>query len=368
MTDILDLVSRWPGEAVVVRHDAATGTWIFIAIHDSTLGTPSGGSRMRTYPSQIAALEDAMRLAEGMTYKWAGMGIDRGGAKAVLAVPHELEGAALQGLLHRYGDLTDTLHQVFNTGPDLGMGPERMEVVASHSRAVIGIDPRTGTSADPGVFTARGVLAGIRAALGHVFGTPDPSGKTVLVQGLGDVGAPLARLLSAEGAELLLSDLDAALAGRLAAELGATVVSPDAALVTPCDVLAPCAVGGLLTAGSIPTLTCRIVAGSANNQLAEPADADRLAARGIVYAPDYIINGGGAMVFALMHGGTDDEDELGRHVDGIGDAIGAILAKAAEDGVSPLTAAQRRVDRTLAEHRSAREAWISRRQPPLPSP
>lgn len=368
MSEILDLIAGWPGEAVIVHHDEPTRTWVFIAVHDSTLGIPSGGTRMKAYPSQVAALEDAMRLAEGMTYKWAGMGIARGGAKAVLAVPDELEGAALEGLLLRFGDLTDTLHHVFNTGPDLGMGPDRMEVVASRSRAVIGIDPHTGKSTDPGVFTARGVLAGIRAALAHVFGTHDPSGTTVLVQGLGDVGAPLARLLAAQGAGLLLCDLDTARAGRLAAELGATVVAPESALVTPCDVLAPCAIGGVLNTSSIPGLMCRIVAGSANNQLAAPADADRIAARRIVYAPDYIINGGGAMAFALQHDGLRDHDELGRRVDGIGDAIAAILAEADADGVSPLTAAQRRVDRLLAEHRSAPRGEVSWRQPPLGAP
>lgn len=366
MTDVVELMARWKGEAVIVRYDEPTATWIYIAIHDSTLGIPSGGSRMRSYQSQGAALEDAMRLAEGMTYKWAGMGVARGGAKAVLAVPDELGAAALTGLLQRYGDLTDTLHDVFNTGPDLGMGPDRMEVVAARSRAVIGIDPHTGRSADPGVFTARGVLSGIRAALAHVFGSPEPSGRRVLVQGLGDVGAPLARLLATAGAEVLVCDLDVALTRRLAVEVGATVVAAESALDTRCDVLAPCAVGGIFNARTIPRLGCRIVAGSANNQLAEPADADHLAARGVVYAPDYVINGGGAMAFALMHDGLGDGIELTRRIDGIGDVIGAILGEAAQEAVTPLTAAQRRVDRTLAEARAERAEELSRRRRPLP--
>ncbi|HZD03308.1 MAG TPA: Glu/Leu/Phe/Val dehydrogenase dimerization domain-containing protein, partial [Longimicrobiales bacterium] len=291
----VDRIQEWDGLGVVVRHDRPTGTWIFVALHDDTLGRPTGGCRMRVYGHPSEGLRDALRLAEGMTRKWAVIDLPYGGGKAVLAVPRPLQGEERRGLLRRFGELLESLKGAFSTGEDLGTTPADMACLATVTRWVKATGVRGGEPVDPGPYTALGVLEGIRAALAAAFGDGELAGRTVLVQGVGDVGEPLARMLSAEGARLLLSDLDHGRVESLAGELQARPVSPDEVYWTACDVYAPCAVGATLNSGTIPQLRCRVVAGSANNQLETEADADALRERGILYAPDYVVNGGGAL-------------------------------------------------------------------------
>lgn len=350
--DLFARLAAWDGEGVIVRHDRPTGTWIFIALHDATLGPPTGGTRMKSYASRADAALDAMRLAEGMTHKWAGLGMPYGGGKAVLAIPGPLAGEARSGLLERYGDLLAALGGTFRTGEDLGTTPEDMARIASRCDWVLGFDAVAGTSRDPGPFTARGVFEGLRAAVEHVFGAAELGGRSVLVQGVGDVGGPLARLLREAGARVLVCDLDTERAARFARDLGGEVVPPESLYDTPCDVFAPCAVGAVLSERTIPRLRCRVVAGSANNQLAEAADADRLHTRGIVYVPDYILNAGGALAFALMRDGERDEATLYARVAAIGDAIRDLLRQGADQGVPPLDAARAQVERRLSSRRA----------------
>lgn len=347
--DFASLIPGWSGHGVFVHHDETTGTWIFVALHSARLGRPSGGSRMKVYPGLRHALRDAMRLAEGMTSKWAGIGVPFGGGKAVLAVPEIPGGDERRDLMRRYGDLIESLAGAFATGADLGTTAEDMAVIAERTGYVLGVDHETGESTDPGPFTARGVFEGLRAAVAHVFGSDDLTGRSVVVQGIGGVGGPLARLLTDAGAEVLLSDLDRERLEALAGEIGAEILPAEKALERECDVFAPCAVGGVLNEETIPTLGCRIVAGSANNQLREDADAERLRARGIVYAPDWVINAGGALAFALLAEGIDDHDELMSRVARIGDAVGEILAEAEETEITTLAAAKRRVERRLED-------------------
>lgn len=339
-------IESWDGEAVVTRFDHATSSWIFIAIHSTVRGPAAGGTRMRTYRDPAAGLDDAMRLAAGMTAKWAVVGLPFGGGKAVLAVPGPLSGNARTGLLRRYGELLTSLKGAFQTGVDLGITPEDVRIVAGTTRYVHGVDPATGATEDPGPFTARGVVRGIEAALAAAFGSDGLDGRSVLIQGVGDVGRPLARMLAEAGAQVLLSDIDDDRVREVAAEIGATIVDSTAALSTPCDVFAPCAVTGVINRQTIPQLACRVVAGSANAQLGEPDDADRLHQRGILYAPDYIINAGGAI--ALTAGGVEDVKELNARVDDIRNTLDAIFAEASERGESPLAASRRRVQAMLA--------------------
>ena len=353
--DLMPLIRSWDGEAVVARFDRETGAWIFIALHSTVLGRPVGGTRIRVYPHPAEGLRDAQRLAEAMTAKWAALELPIGGGKAVMAIPEPLHGEARRGLLLRYGKLIESLRGAFGTGEDLGTTPEDMAVIASQTRFVHGVEDG-GRVADPGPFTARGVLRGIESAAQVVLRREGLAGVSVLVQGAGDVGYPLARDLAAAGARLLVSDVDAVRLERARRELGAVAVPVERALETECDVLAPCAVGGVLDAASIPRLACRVVAGSANAQLGEPADADRLHARGIVYVPDYIVNAGGAFAFALHGEGERDEASLLRRMDQIGRTVGAVLNEAAARGESPLHAARRRVERALDRARSARPA------------
>lgn len=349
MNDIDTLIRDWDGLATVVRYDHLTGAWIFIALHDDTLGRPMGGTRMKPYPQPADGLRDAQRLAEGMTHKWAAAGIEMGGAKAVLALSRPLAPPEREGLLRRYGRLIASLHGSFATGPDLGTTAEDMGVIGKETRHVHGVS-REGV-VDPGPYTARGVFASQRAIFRRLFGSPDPAGRTVLIQGTGGVGAPLARRLAAAGAEVILSDVDEARAAALAGELGATTVAPSEALETPCDVLAPCAVGAVLNRESIPRLACRGVCGSANNQLDRPEDADLLHERGILYAPDYVANSGGAIAFHLM-GKKAGEEEIARRLDGLEQVLDEVFAEAEGEGRSPLWAVRRRVQRTLDEHRA----------------
>lgn len=352
--DFAPLLEAWDGRGVVMRHDAPTGSWVFIALHDDTLGPPVGGCRMMRYPRPEDGLRDAMRLAGGMTLKWAAMGLEFGGGKAVLALSRRLDDGERRGLLLRFGDLLETLGGAYGTGEDLGTTPEDMRLVATRTRHVVGLPPGGEGPSDPGPFTAEGVLAGIRAALEHRFGDPEPRGRSLLIQGGGDVGAPLARAAAAAGARLLLADLDVDRARALAAETGGSVVAAEEVVDTPCDVFAPCAVGAVLDDDTIPRLRCAIVAGSANNQLAAPRHADLLHRRGILYAPDYVINGGGAMAFGLLWLGREEVGGLEERVRGIGDVLRKIFAEARERNESPVVAAERRVERVLTAARAGK--------------
>ncbi len=333
---------------MVCRYDRQTGTWIFICMHDDRLGPFTGGTRMKEYAEPADGLEDAMRLAGGMTRKWAVLGMEYGGGKAVLALPGTFENGARESLLRRYGRLVESLGGRFRTGEDMGTTPDDMQLLARETRFVHGFDRDTGEKLDPSPFTARGVWSSIRAACGEAFGSEGLAGRSVLVEGIGHVGWRLAELLRDSEARLLVSDIDQERCRRAAAELGAEVVAPERVIETPCDVYAPCAVGATLSRHTIPRLACRVVAGSANNQLAEPADAALLLERGIVYAPDYVVNGGGAMSFGLMSRGERDEQVIYRQVETIGDTVRELLREAAERGESPVAAADRRVERVLA--------------------
>jgi len=343
-----ELIEAWSGIGVVVRYDAETGTWIFVALHDDTLGRPVGGCRMKTYSRPEEGLRDALRLAEGMTHKWAAIDLPFGGGKSVLAVPRPLEGDARRGLLHRFGELLNTLRGAYGTGEDLGTTPEDMKEIATVTQHVVGLPKHEGGPTDPGPFTALGVLAGIKAALRHVHGSDELTGRSVLVQGVGDVGDPLARMVARHGGQVILSDLDGDKAFGLAVELGGSVVQAEDVYEAECDVYAPCAVGATLNSDTIPRLACDIVAGSANNQLESPEDSTRLGERQILYAPDYVVNAGGAMAFGLIFQGETRLEELDRRVRGIGDALEEIFIEAAAKGEMPVESARRRVDRILA--------------------
>jgi leucine dehydrogenase len=351
MASIEQRLRAWDGKGVVCRYDRETDSWIFISMHDDTLGPFTGGTRMKSYSSLGEALEDGQRLATGMTAKWAALGMAYGGGKAVLAVPGPLAGAAREGLLRRYGRLIASLGGRFRTGEDMGTTPDDMCVLAEETEFVHGFDRETGEKLDPSPYTALGVWSGIVAGCGEVFGGDGMAGRTVLVEGLGNVGWRLAEMARESGANLKVADIDRARCERAARELGATVVELADVPSAPCDVYAPSAIGATVNRETIPRLACRLIAGSANNQLAEPEDADRLVERRIVYAPDYIINGGGAMSFGLMTEGESDPAAISRQVRTIGDTVRELLREAAERGESPVAAADRRVERALSAAR-----------------
>jgi leucine dehydrogenase len=336
-----DLLQAWDGEEAVIRFDADSGAWIFVCIHSTALGPGGGGTRMRVYPTPADGLADAMRLSGAMTRKFAAADIPRGGGKAVLAVPVLPTGDARRKLLLRYGDLVASLGGSYRTAGDMNISPADLDVVAERCRWVYGTTGRGGNSARG---TAIGTLHAIRATVENVFGSPNLGGLRILVQGVGSVGADLVRLLQADGAEVLVSDVDEA----RAVQTGATVVPAADVIGTECEVYSPCAVGGTLNAETIPQLRCRAVAGCANNQLAEPEDGDRLHAAGILYAPDYVANAGGVIQLVGLEDLEWSEDELQHGLARIGETLRTLFRTSAEEGITPAAASERLVAERVA--------------------
>ena len=337
-----ELIRSWDGERVVMRYDEEADAWMFIAIHSTRLGPAIGGTRMKVYDSPRDGLRDVQRLAAGMTYKWAGIDFPIGGGKGVIALSRPVEAAARERLLERYGALVDSQRADFYTGPDLGVGMESMAIIGRKTGRVRGL-----TAGDPGPWTALGVFVSMEAVAQELFGRPELKGRTVLVQGVGDAGLPLCKLLRGVAADLRIADIDAARAGAVAEELDAAVVNPGEVYDAPCDIFAPCAVGAVLNAETIPRLRCRAVCGSANNQLATPEDAERLQERGILYAPDFICNAGGAIFLTAVEMLEMGEQGAAERVRAIRGTLEEILHEAKHRGESPARAADRLVQRVL---------------------
>ncbi len=346
-----DLLRGWDGEVVAVRHDAPTGTWMFVCVDSTALGPGAGGTRMKVYPTPHDGLRDGLRLASAMTSKNAAAGLPLGGGKAVLAVPLIPAGDTRRELLLRYGDLVESLHGTYWTACDMNTRPRDMDVIGERCRSVFGKSVEGGGSGSSAFSTADGVFHGIRAAVAHAFGSPSLEGHSVLIQGVGAVGRPLAGHLARERARLILTDVDEVRAKEAAAELGGEVVPPEEAVATECDVFSPCATGGVLSAGTIPRLRCRIVAGAANNQLGEPQDAERLYERGILYAPDYVVNAGGIIHLASLELLGEDEAAKDARVRGIADTLGRVFEIASAEDISTGAAADRIVRERLATGR-----------------
>jgi leucine dehydrogenase len=334
-----DLLEEWDGEQAVIRRDRESGGWIFICMHSTQLGAAAGGTRLKVYDAPADGLRDAMRLSAGMTAKLAVADLGLGGGKAVLAMPEIPHGDERRALLHRYGDIVASLGGSFITSSDVGTGESDMDVIADRTEHVFGRSVAKGGAGDPGPFTAVGVFHGIKASLAHVRGSDDLSARTVLVQGVGSVGAALAERLGRDGAVVLVADVDAERARTIASSVGGSAVDAGQAIATECDVYAPCALGATLSAESVPQLNCDIVAGSANNQLAQPEAADLLRAAGILYAPDYVINAGGAIAinFLELHGRS--QADVDAALIRIGDTLRKIYVRADTEGITTAAAA-----------------------------
>lgn len=290
----------WDGEDSFLVRDEPSGAWIAIAVHSTRLGPAVGGTRMRPYASPEAALADARALSAAMTLKFAVPGLPWGGGKGVIDAPPSLPPGERRELLRRYGAIVAGLGGRFRTGPDSGTSSEDMNVIAGTGAPyVFGRTPAAGGAGPSGPATAIGVLAAIEAVCEEAFGSPSLAGRRVLVQGAGSVGLPLVAHLASAGAEVLVADVhEPALRRALAA--GARPVAAEAVASTACDVWAPCAFGGVVTADGVPALACRAIAGGANNPLDRRETAIALAGRGIVYAPDFVAGAGGAMAGVRM--------------------------------------------------------------------
>jgi len=296
---------------------------------------------MKTYAAPADALADAMRLSAAMTLKMAAVELPFGGGKAVLAVPALPDREERARLLLRYADLVASLGGTFHTGPDVNTSSADMDVIAERCRFVYCRSEDRGGSGDPGPYTALGVFHGIGASARHAFGSADLDGRSVLVQGVGNVGGRLADLLAASDARVLVSDVAVDRARGLADALDAEVIPSEEAIGVECDVYAPCALGGTLSAETIPRLRCRIVAGSANNQLAQPEAAELLRDAGILYAPDYVINAGGALNAIGVETLGWDRATTDMRLAAIGDTLTEIYANAEAEGTTTEAAAER---------------------------
>jgi leucine dehydrogenase len=332
-----------PGyERVVYAEEPEAGYRAFIAVHSTALGPSVGGTRLWRYDSRDEAQNDALRLARGMTYKNALAGLAAGGGKAVILAPEPIADRA--ALFRAHGRFVAAFGGTFSTGEDVGTGPDDMAYIAEQTPHVGGLAHGLG---DPSPHTARGVFRAMRAAVLHARGSAELAGLTVAVQGCGNVAWNLAPLLLDAGARLVVADVDRDKALRLASDFGAEIVAPDAIYGAPADVFAPCALGGVLDDDTIPRLGARVVCGGANNQLLEPRHGVMLAERGILYAPDYVANGGGVIAGVGDMRGEDPAVTAAR-VEAIHDAMLAVLRMAAERGITPERAAD-----TLAEERLA---------------
>jgi leucine dehydrogenase len=329
----------WDGERLATRVDEASGTFMAIAVHSTVLGPGMGGTRMKPYPSRDDAVRDALRLSQAMTMKQAAAGLPYGGGKAVLVVTEiPVPGSSeRRALMERYGDFVESLGGAYVTAADMNTGPSDMDVIGERTKHVLGRSPRAGGAGDPGEGTAIGVFHAIRATCRRAFGADELAGRSIVVQGAGSVGGRLIRMLRDAGARVRAADVDET---RVAAT-GAEPIGVDEALGARCDVLSPCATGGVLNERTIPRLGCAVVCGAANNQLASPGDAKRLRERDILYAPDYVANAGGVIWLAGYETLGWDDAQMQARLAGIAQTLEQVFAAADQEGITTAEAADR---------------------------
>ncbi len=342
-----------PGhEQVLHCTDARSGFRLIIAIHDTTLGPALGGCRMWNYATEEEALTDVLRLSQGMTYKASLAGLDLGGGKSVILLPASpLTRESRERLFGWFGRMVDSLNGRYITAEDVGTSVEDMMTAARHTRHVVGRSLANGGSGDPSPLTAWGVFCGIKACLREAFGDESLKGRRVAIQGVGKVGMPLARLLAEAGARLLVTDRDPKLVAAAVAEFKAEAVPQEGIFSVPCDILSPCALGGGLNDDTIPKLACRIVAGAANNQLLEPRHGKDLAARKILYAPDYCINAGGLINVDLERTPPYSPETARKKAAGVYDTLVTVFERARRESILPYEAAGRLAEERIGKAR-----------------
>jgi leucine dehydrogenase len=335
-----------------VRRGARSGLYTIVAVHSTARGPSLGGCRMWTYDDPWDAVMDAVRLSRAMTFKSAVAGLPLGGGKGVVMLPAGSvppSGDDRRAVLLDFGETVEELAGRYITAEDVGTSEPDMRVIAEATTHVSGLTEERGGSGDPSPWTALGVESAIRVACERVFGSEELAGRRIAVVGLGHVGAPLAELLARAGAHLLVADIDER-RRALADALGAEWTNPDTALTADVDLVAPCALGGVLDEVSVPALRCRAVAGAANNQLAHDGIATLLAARDILWVPDFVVNAGGIINISVeLEEGGYGPDRADARVRGIADTVRTILDHADATGATPLAAAMEIARRRLEE-------------------
>lgn len=344
--EIFKYMEKYDYEQLVFCQDEASGLKAIIAIHDTTLGPALGGARMWTYASEENAIEDALRLARGMTYKNAAAGLNLGGGKTVIiGDPFKDKNEEMFRALGRF---IQGLNGRYISAEDVGTTVSDMDLIHEETNYVTGISPAFGSSGNPSPVTAYGVYRGMKAAAKEAFGSESLEGRTISVQGLGNVAYKLCEYLHNEGAKLVVTDINQAAIDRVVNDFGATAVAPEEIYSQEVDIFSPCALGAILNDETIPQLKAKVIAGSANNQLQDSRHGDYLHELGIVYAPDYVINAGGVINVADELYGYNRERAMKR-VEGIYDSIEKIFEISKREGIPTYLAANR-----LAEERIAR--------------
>jgi leucine dehydrogenase len=344
--EVFKYMEKYDYEQLVICQDKESGLKAIIAIHDTTLGPALGGCRMWTYGSEEEAIEDALRLARGMTYKNAAAGLNLGGGKTVIiGDPFKDKNEEMFRALGRF---IQGLNGRYITAEDVGTTVTDMDLIHEETNYVTGISPTFGSSGNPSPVTAYGVYLGIKASAKEAFGSEDLKGKKVAVQGLGNVAYTLCDYLYKDGAQLIVTDINEAAIKRVVEAFQAQVVAPNEIYGVEADIFAPCALGAIINDATISQLKVKVIAGSANNQLAESAHGQILHEKGIVYAPDYVINAGGVINVADELYGYN-RDRAFKRVETIYDSLTKIYAISKTENIPTYLAANR-----LAESRIER--------------
>ena len=338
-------------ERVARAEDAASGLRAYISVHSTRLGPSLGGMRLWPYATDDAALEDVLRLSRAMTYKSAVAGTGLGGGKAVIVADPKDKSEALFEAMGRF---VDDFDGAYITAEDVNVGIPDLRAVRRSTSHVTGLSVEEGGGGNPRAATALGCFLGVGAALLEATGSAELAGRTVAVQGLGSVGYGLAEHLRRAGASLVVADVNPERLAGATAELGAEIVSPEDVYDVECDILAPCALGGVLNDETIPRLRCAVVAGAANNQLLdEQRHGEMLRERGITYAPDYVINAGGVInISCELRPGGYDAELAERRVQEVPKTLARVFARAREHGMTTHAAAQELAETALAEGRA----------------
>ncbi|MBM7598036.1 leucine dehydrogenase [Virgibacillus halotolerans] len=353
--EIFNYMEEYDYEQLVFCQDKNSGLKAIIAIHDTTLGPALGGTRMWTYKTEEEAIEDALRLAKGMTYKNAAAGLNLGGGKTVIIGDPKTD--KNPEMFRAFGRYIQSLNGRYITAEDVGTTVQDMDTIHLETDYVTGISPEFGSSGNPSPVTAYGIYKGIKAATKEAFGSDALEGKTVAVQGVGNVAFTLCEHLYKEGAKLIVTDINKDAVQRAVDAFGAEAVDPDDIYGVECDIYAPCALGATINDDTIPQLKAKVIAGSANNQLKTPEHGDMIYEKGIVYAPDFVINAGGVINVADELNGYNESRAM-KQVETIYDSLTKIFEISKRDNVPTYVAADRMAEERIESVRKSRNQFL----------
>lgn len=353
--EIFKYLERDDYEQLLFCQDKQSGLKAIIAIHDTTLGPALGGTRMWTYASEEEAIVDALRLSKGMTYKNAAAGLNLGGGKTVIIGDPRKD--KNEEMFRAFGRYIQGLNGRYITAEDVGTTVEDMDLIHEETDYVTGISPEFGSSGNPSPVTAYGVYRGMKAATKEAFGNDSLEGKVIAVQGVGNVAYHLCRHLHEEGAKLIVTDINQESVARAVEAFGAKAVNPDEIYGVACDIYAPCALGAVINDVTINKIKAKVIAGAANNQLKEDIHGDQIHEKGIIYAPDYVINAGGVINVADELKGYNRERAL-KKVEGVYDTIERVIEIAKRDNIPTYKAADRMAEERIARMRNSRSQFL----------